>query len=253
MSHAGKLSKTPTRLSFLAAIERLNNREGGRDECETVPRLWGPRLIAIRAVQMATRGRSLIVVHLRSLSWKSLSEGALGRRIIEYDVKVSIVLRIRAFKGARWKLGQIAINLVQRERERGSVVREQLNERTCWKGQARQLKRDPSLRRRSWEREEEGGGWWPSLRTKTVWLVVVKEEEEEEEESLELSGFSMKLRTVERFYADWRHGVAVCALDFLGPGNRFVNIIGNEGMDEIRARNIKIAQTRSKVNCNWKL
>lgn len=44
--------------------------------------------------------------------------------------------------------------------------------------------------------------------------------------------------------------MAVCALDFLGPGNRFVNIIGNEGMDEIRARNIKIAQTRSKVNCN---
>lgn len=229
--------------------QRSNVWTTGRDECETVPRLWGPRLIAIRAVQMATRGRSLIVVHLRSLSWKSLSEGALGRRIIEYDVKVSIVLRIRAFKGARWKLGQIAINLVQRERERGRVVREQLNERTCWKGQARQLKRDPSLRRRSWEREEEGGGWWPSLRTKTVWLVVV--EEEEEEESLELSGFSMKLRTVERFYADWRHGV--CALDFLGSGNRFVNIIGNEGMDEIRARNIKIAQTRSKVNCNWKL
>lgn len=226
--------------------QRSNVWTTGRDECETVPRLWGPRLIAIRAVQMATRGRSLIVVHLRSLSWKSLSEGALGRRIIEYDVKVSIVLRIRAFKGARWKLGQIAINLVQRERERGRVVREQLNERTCWKGQARQLKRDPSLRRRSWEREEEGGGWWPSLRTKTV--VV---EEEEEEESLELSGFSMKLRTVERFYADWRHGV--CALDFLGSGNRFVNIIGNEGMDEIRARNIKIAQTRSKVNCNWKL
>lgn len=97
--------------------QRSNVWTTGRDECETVPRLWGPRLIAIRAVQMATRGRSLIVVHLRSLSWKSLSEGALGRRIIEYDVKVSIVLRIRAFKGARWKLGQIAINLVQRERE----------------------------------------------------------------------------------------------------------------------------------------
>lgn len=46
--------------------------------------------------------------------------------------------------------------------------------------------------------------------------------------------------------------MAVCALDFLGPGNRFVNIIGigNEGMKEIRARNIKIAQTRSKINCN---
>lgn len=52
----------------------------------------------------------------------------------------------------------------------------------------------------------------------------------------------------------------VCALDFLGPGNRFVNIIGigndlgNEGMDEIQARSIKITriiiQTRSKVNCN---
>lgn len=195
---------------------------------------------------MATRGRSLIVVHLRSLSWKSLSEGALGRRIIEYDVKVSIVLRIRAFKGARWKLGQIAINLVQREREEEWYVSSWTSELV---EKARQLKRNPSSRRRSWEREEEGGGWWPSLRTKTVWLVVV--EEEEEEESLELSGFSMKLRTVERFYADWRHGV--CALDFLGSGNRFVNIIGNEGMDEIRARNIKIAQTRSKVNCNWKL
>lgn len=50
--------------------------------------------------------------------------------------------------------------------------------------------------------------------------------------------------------------MAVCALDFLGPGNRFVNIIGigNEGMDEIQARSIKITriiiQTRSKVNCN---
>lgn len=156
MSHAGKLSKTPTRLSFLAAIERLNNREGGRDECETVPRLWGPRLIAIRAVQMATRGRSLIVVHLRSLSWKSLSEGALGRRIIEYDVKVSIVLRIRAFKGARWKLGQIAINLVQRERERGRVVREQLNERTCWKGAPTE---EESVFETSIVRAR-GGGWW---------------------------------------------------------------------------------------------
>lgn len=89
-----------------------------------------------------------------------------------------------------------------------------------------------------------------------MWFDVVKEEEEEEE-SFDVE-FSMKLRTVERFYVDWRDGVAVCALDFLGPGNRFVNIIGigndlgNEGMDEIQARSIKITriiiQTRSKVN-----
>lgn len=136
--------------------QRSNVWTTGRDECETVPRLWGPRLIAIRAVQMATRGRSLIVVHLRSLSWKSLSEGALGRRIIEYDVKVSIVLRIRAFKGARWKLGQIAINLVQRERERGRVVREQLNERTCWKGAPTE---EESVFETSIVRAR-GGGWW---------------------------------------------------------------------------------------------
>lgn len=49
--------------------------------------------------------------------------------------------------------------------------------------------------------------------------------------------------------------MAVCALDFLGPGNRFVNIIGNdlgnEGMKEIRARNIKIAQ-KSIVIENYK-
>lgn len=135
--------------------QRSNVWTTGRD-CETVPRLWGPRLIAIRAVQMATRGRSLIVVHLRSLSWKSLSEGALGRRIIEYDVKVSIVLRIRAFKGARWKLGQIAINLVQRERERGRVVREQLNERTCWKGAPTE---EESVFETSIVRAR-GGGWW---------------------------------------------------------------------------------------------
>lgn len=159
MSHAGKLSKTPTRLSFLAAIERLNNRKGGRDECETVPRLWGPWLIAIRAVQMATRGRSLIVVHLRSLSWKSLSEGALGRRIIEYDVKVSIVLRIRAFKGARWKLGQIAINLVQREREReresGTWAAERANllKRTGAPTEEGSVFETSIVRAR-------GGGWW---------------------------------------------------------------------------------------------
>ena len=129
-------------------------REGGT-ECETVPRLWGPWLIAIRAVQMATRGRSLIVVHLRSLSWKSLSEGALGRRIIEYDVKVSIVLRIRAFKGARWKLGQIAINLVQREREReresGTWAAERANllkRRANWRGiRLRDVDRESERRR----------------------------------------------------------------------------------------------------------
>lgn len=56
--------------------------------------------------------------------------------------------------------------------------------------------------------------------------------------------------------------MAVCALDFLGPGNRFVNIIGigndlgNEGMDEIQARSIKIIrviiQTRSIVIENYK-
>lgn len=50
--------------------------------------------------------------------------------------------------------------------------------------------------------------------------------------------------------------MAVCALDFLGPGNiiGIGNDLGNEGMDEIQARSIKITriiiQTRSKVNCN---